>query len=148
MGMVAWLEEWCETWEGVTQFPALPQTFFVTLGCSLQAQFQVWWQYQLRVILYWKQADQFPNLDCNADTNQHSRRTGKECLQMGTLLPSRRSRGNRVVNLLEHQLIICSMKNASWASVEGSPNEVLISELVSPNFKELQKIGTPDISFH
>ena len=86
--------------------------------------------------------------DCNADTNQHSRGTSKECLQMGTLLLSRRSRGNRIVDLLEHQLIVCSMENASWFSVVGSWNKVLISELMSPNFKELQKISTSSISLH
>lgn len=59
-----------------------------------------------------------------------------------------KKRENRVVNLLEHQLIICSMENASWVSVVGSPNEVFVSEPSSPNFKELQKISTSNISLH
>lgn len=43
--------------EVVSQFLALPQALFVTWRCSLQAQLQVSWQYQLSVTLCWKQAD-------------------------------------------------------------------------------------------
>lgn len=54
------------------------------------------------------------------------------------LLLSRRIRGNRVDNhradnLHEHQLIICSMENESWASVMGSLNKVLVYDLISRN---------------
>lgn len=66
---------------------------------------------------------------------------------MGTLLLSRRSRGNSVVSL-EHQLMACSMENISWVSVVGSLNKVLICEFMSPNFKELQKISASNISLH
>lgn len=31
-GRMAWLKEWCEIWERVTQFPALLQVLFVPLG--------------------------------------------------------------------------------------------------------------------
>lgn len=45
------------------------------------------------------------------------------CLGMGTVLLSRRSRGNQGINLLEHQLIICSMENTSWFSVAVGLNK-------------------------
>lgn len=111
-GRMAWLKEWCETWEGITQFPALPQALFVSLGWSLQAQLQVWWQYLLRVILCWKQTNSPTWIAMQTQTNI-AEGPGKECLWMETLLLSRRSRGNKVVNLLEHQFIIWSMENAS-----------------------------------
>lgn len=41
MKTMAWLKDWCETYESVTQFPDLPQTLFVTLGWSLQTELHI-----------------------------------------------------------------------------------------------------------
>lgn len=142
---MAWLKEWCEIWEGVTQFPALLQLLFVPLG-QLQAQLQVWWQYQLRAVLpgpTWacppgKRWTNPPTWVAAQTLNFHSRWTRNEHLGMGAVLLSGRSSGNWRANLLEQQLILCSVENTSWLLVEGNLNQVLISEFMTANMKELE----------
>lgn len=51
---------------------------------------------------------------------------------------SGRSGGNWRANLLEQQLILCSVENTIRLLVEGNLNQVLISEFMTANMKELE----------
>lgn len=120
------------------QFPDVSQTLSGILGWSLQARFQSWWQYDLRVILFWKQR-LIPQHGLQWKQTNTAETPGRISYEWGLLL-SRRSRGNRVDNhrvdnLHEHQLIICSVENQSWASVIGSLNKVLVYGLISRNWQ-------------
>lgn len=108
------------------QFPDVSQTLFVTTGMVTAGTAPGLVAILTEDNLMLETKTNSPTWIAMETQTNTAEATGRISYEWELLL-SRRSRGNRVSNLQEHQLIICSMENQSWASVISSLNKCMWS---------------------